>query len=126
MEVRELPWWGRAWEFLVNEPVVASSYAALAMGAALFGVSVFQTAVEAEQPTAIAWQDPGSESPELTPPATASLPQGMIYSTTATGLHPVAWSKATPFSVTSAARFCNLSLELPSEPVEAFSLIHFR
>ncbi len=116
-EVSDLTWWNRLWEFLVREPIAASSYAALAMGTALFAVSVFRTAVEPEGPSALAWQDTSAtvHSPAEAP-ATASLPQGMIYLTTL----PVGYQRVRPdpFSAAGAARFYNVGLDTPQTHAE--------
>ncbi len=101
-EIPDLPWWSRFWEFLIREPMVASSYTALAMGALLFGVSVFQTAVETEQPVGLAFQDPLVPL-ETSVPATASLPQGVIYRTTVPP--SLTWMRTDPFYGAGAARF---------------------
>ena len=45
---RDVPmhWWERVWSILREEPLMAGSYAALCVGAALFGVSVYQMALD--------------------------------------------------------------------------------
>jgi hypothetical protein len=101
-EIPDLPWWSRFWEFLIREPMVASSYTALAMGALLFGVSVFKTAVETEEPVGFAFQDPLVPL-ETAVPATASLPQGVIYRTTVP--QSLTWMRTDPFYGAGAARF---------------------
>lgn len=115
-EVSDLPWWNRLWEFLVREPMVASSYTALAMGAALFGISVFQTAVETEQPPGFSLLEPEPPRLDYTAPATASLPQGMIYRTTLP--QPYAWMRVDPFSGAGSARFLNAGIETANSSVE--------
>lgn len=49
-ELPEFSWWERLWNRVLEEPMVAGSYAALGVGVMLFGTSVFQMAVESESP----------------------------------------------------------------------------
>ncbi len=81
-EVSDLPWWDRLTELLVREPMLAGSYTALIMGALLFGVSVFQTATGKESPPALSLIGSDLPPPGMVFPATASLPDGMIYRAT--------------------------------------------
>ncbi len=76
-DVPDLPWWSRWWHAVIAEPMVYASYAALGIGALLFGFSVFETARE-------------------TPPAAFSL-QGTATSTAFSLPHA-----ATPVSATFA------------------------
>lgn len=49
-EVADVPWWTRAWRVAVLEPMVGLSYAALGLGAVLFGISVLETAIDVQNP----------------------------------------------------------------------------
>jgi len=49
-EVADAPWWLRTWRSLVREPVAGLSYAALTVGALIFGVSVLETATDVQTP----------------------------------------------------------------------------
>ncbi len=79
-EVVEIPWWTRAWRVLIHEPMIGLSYAALGVGAVLFGISVLETAIDVQNP-------PLSPTQGLFPTVTSDLvlsdPQGvqpgMIY-----------------------------------------------
>jgi hypothetical protein len=90
IEMAERPWWERAWESLRAEPMVAGSYAALGIGALMFGVSVFQVALE---PEGAAYSAPGAANlgglvfsqpanVEFSP--AGHLPSGVIYRVDAT------------------------------------------
>lgn len=69
-EINEAPWWNRLWDSLIREPMVASSYSALAMGGLLFGVSVYQTAVESDpRPVDFASRENAYHEPRFTPPS---------------------------------------------------------
>lgn len=93
-EIGELPWWQRLWDSLVREPMVTSSYAALAMGGLLFGISVFQTAVSPEaHPVDYAGADSHLIETRYISPATASFAFGpgtiIDSSPSATGPLPI-------------------------------------
>lgn len=53
-ELPEFSWWERLWNRVLEEPMLAGSYAALGVGVMLFGTSVFQMAVEPESPAPVA------------------------------------------------------------------------
>lgn len=78
-EVQDTPWWSRLWESVLGEPMVVTSYAAFVMGAVLFGVSVYHTAVAPEwHPAEMAFREalPGATPLDTTfsTSAAASLP----------------------------------------------------
>ncbi len=47
-EMAERPWWQRIWNDIIQHPMVAGSYAALGVGALLFGISVLEVATDRE------------------------------------------------------------------------------
>ncbi|MEI2685562.1 MAG: sigma factor-like helix-turn-helix DNA-binding protein [Cypionkella sp.] len=49
-EIEDIPWWTRAWRMVIQEPMIGLSYAALGVGAVLFGVSVLETAIDVQSP----------------------------------------------------------------------------
>lgn len=121
-EIPDQPWWVRCWETIVREPMVVSSYAALAMGALLFGVSVFQTSVESETPPELASQESGVAFYEFEPPvaSTASLPRGVIYRADVPG--SLSWTRttATPIGSSGLARVYGIGwdpAQIPGVPV---------
>ncbi len=119
-EVEDLPWWSRLWEMMVREPMVASSYAALGMGALLFGVSVFETAVGHEPAEAMAMPGPEFTPASLSFPATSSLPEGIIYR--ATAAERTVWGRETyPREAFQNASFSRSS-PAPAEPLDPLSL----
>lgn len=48
-DVQDIPWWSRAWQAMVREPIVGLSYAALGVGAFVFGISVLETAIDVQK-----------------------------------------------------------------------------
>jgi len=50
-EISELSWWERAWQTVVQQPMVGLSYATLGVGAVLFGISVLETALDVQDRT---------------------------------------------------------------------------
>jgi hypothetical protein len=79
VELEELPWWERLRALLLREPMVAGSYAALGLGALLFGVSVFETARGAGEPAPVVLQGSFAGPSAFVAPSPASLPSGVIY-----------------------------------------------
>ncbi len=49
-EIGDAPWWLRAWRSFTREPMIGLSYAALGMGAVVFGISVLETAIDTRAP----------------------------------------------------------------------------
>lgn len=84
-EMPDRAWWERALDLIRHEPMVAGSYAALGVGAALFGVSVFQMALDPEVPGATTMQGllTPTQPVSVFMSATPHVPQGVIYR-----LHP--------------------------------------
>ncbi|MCC7376939.1 MAG: hypothetical protein IT581_19930 [Verrucomicrobiales bacterium] len=78
-EMSERGFWERLWLTILREPMVAGSYAALGLGAMVFGVSVFQMAVEHENHGGVGLEELATTTPGmlLTPPS--QLPGGIIY-----------------------------------------------
>lgn len=90
-EITEAPWWNRLWDSLVREPMVASSYAALAMGGLLFGVSVYQTAVESDpHPIDFALRENPIQDLRF---GSGSLPNSQRYAPSAASLPPFAFRR---------------------------------
>lgn len=76
----EAPWWERLWQNVRHEPLLAGSYAALATGALIFGVSVFQVATEpAGPPIAGLEAFTVNEGALSFAPAPSAMPSGVIY-----------------------------------------------
>ncbi|MBX3744573.1 MAG: hypothetical protein KF833_04635 [Verrucomicrobiae bacterium] len=78
----EIPWWERLWHNVRHEPLLAGSYAALATGALIFGISVFQVATEPAGPSTPlggleAFAMDGS--PINVSPFASAVPSGVIY-----------------------------------------------
>lgn len=78
-------WWEKLRDLLLHEPMVAGSYTALGLGALLFGVSVFETARSAGDPSPVIAQGAFPEAPVVLDPGPASLHGGTIYRTIPTG-----------------------------------------
>lgn len=78
-EMETRPWWQRFYRAVLNEPMVAGSYAALGLGALLFGVSVFQMALDHEAPAVVALDGIAATSPGLPLTPADNLPAGVIY-----------------------------------------------
>lgn len=80
-EVPDRSWWESLWELVRREPMVVGSYAALGVGAALFGVSVFQMALETDPPSNTGFQGllPPPQPSSVFLSASPHLPQGVIY-----------------------------------------------
>jgi hypothetical protein len=79
-EMESASWWERFYTSILREPIVAGSYAALGVGALLFGISVFQVAVEREGPAFAGLDGVASAAPGILPLApAANLPAGVIY-----------------------------------------------
>lgn len=84
-EMPDRPWWERVLDLVRHEPMVAGSYAALGVGAALFGVSVFQMALDPEVPAGATLQGllTPTQPVSVFLSSTPHVPQGVIYR-----LHP--------------------------------------
>lgn len=79
-EVEDAPWWERAWRAVVHQPMVGVSYAALGVGALVFGVSVLETAIDVQSPPIGASQGffpAPSQDLVLAPPQPQTF--GLIY-----------------------------------------------
>jgi len=78
--VVDVPWWTRVWRVLVHEPMIGLSYAALGLGAVLFGISVLETAIDVQNPPIGLTQGlfPAA-SPELVLADPQGPTPGMIY-----------------------------------------------
>jgi hypothetical protein len=78
-EMSERGIWERLWITILREPMVAGSYAALGLGAVVFGVSVFQMAIEHDGHGGVGMEELATTTPGmlLTPPS--HLPSGIIY-----------------------------------------------
>lgn len=72
------PWWQRLWQTVVGEPMVSVSYAALGVGALVFGTSVFQLAIEPEVPDATSVEAFAFQPPTVAAPTSFSS-SGVIY-----------------------------------------------
>jgi len=79
VELEDLPWWERLRRLILHEPMVAGSYAALGLGALLFGVSVFETARGTGDAPPVDFQGSFAGTANLITPGPASLPSGVIY-----------------------------------------------
>jgi hypothetical protein len=86
-EMEEHPWWSYLFGGILREPMIAGSYAALGIGALLFGVSVFQMAIDPGEPLAGVPLD-GMAVPAPGVPMTpiGNLPSGVIYRVTPAAL----------------------------------------
>jgi hypothetical protein len=122
-EVSEIPWWTRAWRVLVHEPMIGLSYAALGMGAVLFGISVLETAVDVQNP-------PNSPTQGLFPGVSSDvvlsdpqgIPPGMVYRIVEpspatwfqTGLNPQSQTPGfTPFSRVGSVDWIQVGVASP-------------
>ncbi len=76
------PFWQRVFRGIIAEPMVVGSYAALGVGALLFGVSVFQMAVDREAPTLAGLDGIAAATPGIPLPVAGSLAPGLIYHVT--------------------------------------------
>lgn len=77
-EIEEVSWWRRLVRTLAHEPMAAGAYAALGVGALLFGTSVFQMALDSEAPapTMLEGMLLSTDAPVAMP---SHLPGGAIY-----------------------------------------------
>jgi hypothetical protein len=73
------PWWRRFWDAIAREPMVAGSYAALGAGALVFGVSVFQMALDQDGPAFVGLEGMSAPAPEMSVMTAPTLPSGVIY-----------------------------------------------
>lgn len=78
-EMSDRGFWERLWITIVREPMVAGSYAALGLGALVFGVSVFQMAVEHDGSTGVGMEEFATTTPGMLLAPPTQLPGGIIY-----------------------------------------------
>ncbi|MBL9134441.1 MAG: hypothetical protein JNK85_01170 [Verrucomicrobiales bacterium] len=78
-EMSDRGFWERLWIRILREPMVAGSYAALGLGAMVFGVSVFQMAIEHESHTGIGMEELATTTPGMLLAPPNHLPGGIIY-----------------------------------------------
>lgn len=78
-QIAERTWWQRVLETITQAPMVAGSYAALGVGALLFGVSVFQMAIESDSPASPSYSAAATLVTDPVVLVPANLPGGVIY-----------------------------------------------
>lgn len=109
-EIEDIPWWTRAWRMVIQEPMIGLSYAALGVGAVLFGVSVLETAIDVQSPpvglsqgilssstTDLIFADPQGATPGVIYRVAEPTPSTWFQPTTAS-FAPVASAAPTPYT----------------------------
>ncbi len=114
-EIEDAPWWVRAWRNLIHEPMIGLSYAALGVGAVLFGISVLETAIDVQSPPLGSTQGLfPTPAPDLVLADPQGANPGLIYrvvdSTPATWLQSGPTPSTPSVTTTPFARFDGLEL----------------
>ena len=119
VESESRSWWDRLCSLVGGEPMVAGSYAALGLGALLFGVSVFETARSAGDPAPVALQGTYTGASPLLDPLSSSLPPGVVYRVIPVG-QSSQWMPGEAYTVRPVSRFLD-----PEDIHPAATLVRF-
>ena len=126
VELEDASWWERLRHLILREPMVAGSYAALGLGAVLFGVSVFETARGTGDLAPVDFHGSFAGTADLVTPGPASLPSGVIYRIVPSTPTP-GWLTSDGLPAPRLERFEPLErFDTPGETRPAAVLVNFR